>query len=282
MGAINPSEAEEAFAKPCVPAIRAHSSHSLGTGVRSGVGGAVGRGWAPVLRAREEGVPAVRGAGSRRPRPSRESAEPPIGPGSGDSRAEQEGNRSRARRRRCLQAVQRLRHRPSACRSAPRSARSMSGLRVYSTSVTGSREVSVRVCARVGAKGERRRPGPCGPSAGTRPRRWRWRWGCQGGDREAPQGAGLYHRVGSGSRLHGSPRAPSWGSYVLSPILIFPRPSPVAVTPSSLHPCLQADAAHDLTVPFLCISTRGGDGSYSASSQAYPAFPCSNSRLSPF
>lgn len=64
---------------------------------------------------------------------------PPIGPESSDSRAEQEGNRSRTPRRR-LQAVQL----PLSPRrpSVRLSTRSMSGLRVYSTSVTGSREVS--------------------------------------------------------------------------------------------------------------------------------------------
>lgn len=70
----------------------------------------------------------------------------PIGPENSDSRAEQEGNRSRARRPR-LSAVQlpllpplRLSKRLSAC--------SMSGLRVYSTSVTGSREVSTPLSLR--------------------------------------------------------------------------------------------------------------------------------------
>uniref|UniRef100_A0A0B4J1B8 SH3 domain-binding glutamic acid-rich-like protein 3 n=1 Tax=Equus caballus TaxID=9796 RepID=A0A0B4J1B8_HORSE len=58
---------------------------------------------------------------------------------SSDSRAEQEGNRSRARRRR-LQAVE-LPLPPPVRLSARPSTRSMSGLRVYSTSVTGSREI---------------------------------------------------------------------------------------------------------------------------------------------
>lgn len=57
---------------------------------------------------------------------------------------------------------------PSACLSACRSTRSMSGLRVYSTSVTGSREVSAR--RGPGAGGERGRRSWCsGPAPGTRP-----------------------------------------------------------------------------------------------------------------
>nr|XP_002750509.2 SH3 domain-binding glutamic acid-rich-like protein 3 [Callithrix jacchus] len=65
---------------------------------------------------------------------------PPIGPERDDLRAEQEGNRSRARRRRSLPAVQLPLPPPSASRPV-RILPSMSGLRVYSTSVTGSREI---------------------------------------------------------------------------------------------------------------------------------------------
>ncbi|KAG8506720.1 SH3 domain-binding glutamic acid-rich-like protein 3, partial [Galemys pyrenaicus] len=83
--------------------------------------------------------PVARGAGSLRPRPGRAPAEPPIGPESGDSRAEQEGNRSRARQRR-FQAEQQPLPPPVRPSIGP-STRSMSDLRVYSTSVTGSREI---------------------------------------------------------------------------------------------------------------------------------------------
>lgn len=79
------------------------------------------------------------GRGRVGPAPAARLSTPPIGPESGDSRAEQEGNRSRARRPR-LQALQLLPP-PPVRLSARRSTRSMSGLRVYSTSVTGSREI---------------------------------------------------------------------------------------------------------------------------------------------
>uniref|UniRef100_A0A9L0J9F8 SH3 domain-binding glutamic acid-rich-like protein 3 n=1 Tax=Equus asinus TaxID=9793 RepID=A0A9L0J9F8_EQUAS len=131
--------------RPCPPGLSRHgvSRQPQTVSPRSGEGrrGRYCEGlgsWARPAPEREGGRRRA-GRGRSSHAPAARLPAPPIGPESSDSRAEQEGNRSRARRRR-LQAVQ-LPLPPPVRLSARPSTRSMSGLRVYSTSVTGSREI---------------------------------------------------------------------------------------------------------------------------------------------
>ena len=138
----NPRPPRPFLQSACSPA--SHCQPQLGGLKRAALRG-TGILGAPGPQGGREGARRCAGRGRAGPAPAARLSAPPIGPESDDSRAEQEGNRSRARRPR-LQAVQLLPPPPRLPVGplARRPIRSMSGLRVYSTSVTGSREVSAR------------------------------------------------------------------------------------------------------------------------------------------